>query len=344
MNSLRKLAALVVALALPTVANAQCAEPYTLDVLLGDLGDIEAALRVGDDSTAASGADKMEAGFGCLSEVLPVMIVGRAYRAVAAGKIAGGNVDRGMEWYRTATEMEQAFDYGLEDLPADHPVRQHYADAKIQASGEVVTMEDMAFIDGNHWVDGRSYDVPKARLDRPHVYQLEGGGQVMSWVITGNGYPPDVLTMREAVAVVDDPNEAVVVGKPPKPGKEPKNKPDKVAKDKPGKEKKPKVKPTTTNSDGTVVVQRQRPPEKTPLLIGGTAIIAGAGGVYFAATQARSKFNDAESLEEIEKLQGTTNQLVIVSAATLGVGAGVLTWGVILDGGGTPVPGVNFRF
>lgn len=343
--------ALLTSLIAPSQAFAQCAKPYTLDALLGDLGTVEGALRTGDDAGASVGADKMEAGFACLNEVLPVMIVGRAYRAVAAGKIAGGKVDRGLEWFRTATEMEQAFDYGLEDLPSDHPVRGYYADAKIQASGEVVTMEDMAFIDGNHWVDGRKYKEPKARLDRPHVYQLEGGGQVMSWIITGNGYPPDVLKAASAVADGGGGEEPVVVGKPPKapkdkpekepkPGKEPE---EQVAKnDKPAKEPKQKLQPTS-GSDGTMVVQRQRPPEKTPLIIGGTAVIAGAGGIYFAATRARSAFDEGKSLEEIEKLQSQTNQLVIASAATLGVGAGVLTWGVILDGA-TPLPAVQFRF
>ena len=88
----------------------------------------------------------------------------------------------------------------------------------------------------------------------------------------------------------------------------------------------------------------KRPWEKTPLLIGGGAILAGAGGIYFAATQSRKAFNEGKTLNEIEKLQGTTNQLVIASAATLGVGVGVLTWGVILDGSGSPLPAVNFRF
>lgn len=347
----RTVAALLAPLGLLLASNAQaqCAEPYTLDNLLADLGTIEGALRSGDNATAGGGADKMEAGFACMNEVLPVMIVGRAYRAVGAGKIAAGNTDRGLEWFRTATEVEQSFDYGLEDLPADHPVRMYYSDAKIQASGEVVVMEDMSFIDGNHWVDGREVDVPKGRLDRPHLYQLEGGGNVLSWVITGNGFPPDVLQAGAATDAVADAgtDEPTVVGKPPKQKKDKpeKDKPEKVAKDQPEKEKKGKeLKPTaSTGSDGTVVIKRQRPWEKTPLLIGGGAIIAGAGGLYLAATGSRNAFDNAESLDEIERLQTTTNQLVIISAATLAVGAGTFTWGVILDGG-TPVPSVQIRF
>lgn len=331
---------------------APCAAPYTVDTMLTDLANVEAALRADDSAAASAGANKLEAGFACLSEVIPVMIVGRAYRAVGAGKIAGGDSNRGMEWFRTATEMEQAFDYGLEDIPAGHPVLMYYADAKNQASGEVVLMEEMSFIDGEHWVDGRKYKEPKARLDRPHVYQLVGGGQVMSWIITGNGFPPDVLKAGAPVASGDDAvadaggAEVVGGGKPPKEPKEPKGgkepkEGDDQASDKPAKE--PKQRLDATSSDGTVVVQRQRPAEKTPLLIGGGAILAGAGGIYFAATRNRTAFDNAESLEEIERLQTATNQLVIASAATLGVGTGVLTWGIILDGG-APLPAVGFRF
>lgn len=325
-----------------------CAAPYTVDAMLTDLANIEAALRADDSAAASAGANKLEAGFACLGEVIPVMIVGRAYRAVGAGKIAGGDSNRGMEWFRTATEMEQAFDYGIEDIPAGHPVLMYYADAKNQASGEVVLMEEMSFIDGEHWVDGRKIKEPKARLDRPHVYQLVGGGQVMSWIVTGNGFPPDVLKAGAPTSdAVADAGGAEVVGggKPPKEAKEPKAgkepKPGEVASDKPAKE--PKQRLEATSGDGTVVVQRQRPAEKTPLLIGGGAILAGAGGIYFAATQNRSAFDKAETLEDIERLQTATNQLVIASAATLGVGTGVLTWGIILDGG-APLPAVGFRF
>lgn len=350
---MHRLAALLAPMGLFLASNAhgQCAEPYTLDTLLGDLTVIEDALRSGNDAGAGAGADKMEAGFACMDDVLPVMIVGRAFRAVGAGKIAGGNTDRGVEWFRTATEVEQAFDYGLEDIPEGHPVRMYYSDAKNQSSGEVVVMEDMAFIDGTHWVDGREVDVPKGRLDRPHLYQLQGGGQVMSWVITGNGFPPDVLKAGGGDAVADandGADEPMVVGKPPKqkkekPEKAGSDKPEKVAKDKPEKEPKGKELAPTSSSDGTVVIKRQRPWEKTPLMVGGGAIIAGAGGLYLAATSSRTAFDNAETLEDIERLQTATNQLVIISAATLAVGAGTFTWGVILDGG-TPVPSVQLRF
>jgi hypothetical protein len=93
-----------------------------------------------------------------------------------------------------------------------------------------------------------------------------------------------------------------------------------------------------------MVIQRQRPWEKTPLMIGGGAIMAGAGGIYFASMQSRKAFDNGTSLDEIEKLQTQTNQLVLASAAVLAVGSGTLTWGVILGGSGAPLPALNFRF
>ena len=59
--------------------------------------------------------------------------------------------------------------------------------------------------------------------------------------------------------------------------------------------------------------------------------------------QSNAQFDNGTTLEEITRLQAATNQLVLVSAATFAVGAGTLTWGVILDGG-QPVPAVRVRF
>ena len=339
---------------------APCATPYTLDNVLGELTAIEAHLRAGEDPEAAAASGRLEAGMACMGEVLPVMIVGRTYRAIGAGKVAGGDSDGGVRWFRTATEFEQSFSYGLEDLPEGHAVREVYENTKASASGEVVLMEEMIFADGNHYIDGRKISTPKARLDRPHVYQLEGGGEVYSWVIEGNGFPPDVLKTQIVVAEaeVPEPVKAAKAAKPPKAEKP--EKPPKPAKDKPVKDdavadasdakpekpekvtKAPKVKSTTT-ADGSMVIQRARPKEKTPLMIGGGAIIAGAGGIYFASMQSRRAFDNGTTVAEIEQLQTQTNQLVLASAAVMAVGTGTLTWGVILDGG-APAPAFRFRF
>ncbi len=130
----------------------------------------------------------------------------------------------------------------------------------------------------------------------------------------------------------EDPKKA----KKEKKVKEPKEKPEKEPKA--GKEKKAAV---ATNSDGSL--KRKRPKEKTPLMIAGGVILGAAGGVYYMAGQKRGDFNASNDIDEIDQLQGQINRLVIASGAVAAVGAGTLSWGIILDGQGA-VPTVRVRF
>lgn len=337
---------------------ADCAAPYTTDGLLGDLVTIEEFLRNGDDEAAGTVAKKLEAGLGCLNEVLPPMITGRAYRAVAAGLVASGDEARGGAWFRTAAEIEQAFEYGLEDLPEEHPVRDAFSAAKGNASGDVIAVEGQDLLPtGTHYLDGRKIDEAKARLDRPHLYQHEDGA-VRSWILEGNAFPAEVLVAAVAVAVAE-PEPAAKAPKPPKPPKapkvakvkEPKPPKEKAVEEAPEPEEKPekvartgKAEEPTSSGSGTVVLQRQRPWEKTPLMIGGGLVVAAGGGLYAMALGARGDFEGAGTLDDVEKFAKQANQLVLASAAVLAVGTGTLTWGVILDGGGSPLPALNVRF
>jgi hypothetical protein len=333
-------------LAQPALA-ADCASIYTIDALLDDLVQIEEFLRNGDGDAAGTVGKKLEAGLGCLAEVLPSMIAGRSYRAVAASYIASGDPDTGMPWFLTATEIDQGFDYGLEDLPEEHPVRGIYLTAKTESDGEKVAVDGMGWATGKNYLDGRKIDKPAARLGRPHIYQREDG-DVQTWRIDGNDFPVEVLSAAVAVAAApDSAGGKGKGGKGPKPAKESKvkePKPDKVPKPdkdpKPDKVKKPKP---SQGTGGSVTVTRQRPAEKTPLIIGGGAVIGGAGAVYLMALSSRGKFERASTQNDIATLQTTTNRLVMVSAATLAVGAGTFTWGVILDGS-SPLPAIKFRF
>ncbi len=322
-------------------AAADCPTPYTIDALLADLVEVEAALRTGDDEAARVSALDMRAGLGCLSEVLPRLIVGRAYRAVGAGLFASGNLDGGTEWFITATEVEQSFDYGLEDLPADHPIRVAYADARALADGEEVVIEGSAFAMDSVKVDGRSLDAPRARLNRPHLVQW-GDTEIMSAVIDGNDFPSAVLADAAAVADAGGKPKKEKTAKAPKA-----DKPEKVAKaPREASEKPPK---RTAKSGGeanasTMVATRERPWEKTPLMIGGAAIMGGAAALYYVSFNQRGVFDESNDLDQISDLQGQVNRLVIASAAVFAVGAGTMAWGVILDGSGQPLPAVRVRF
>jgi len=341
-----RISALVaVALGLPLSAQAaDCSTPYGTDKLLADLIAAETALREAKNDEAKTVSTRMAAGLACLDSALPRQLIGRTYRAIGAGMVAGGDAATGAGWFRTATEVDQAYEYGVGELPADSPVRGAYIEAK-GVSAELEVLPDKRFIDGAFKLDGRGIDAPAARPGRPHLLQ-QTDGSVTSWVIEGAAFPEDVLQaiVAEPVAVVDeDPKKA----KKEKKVKEPKEKKEKVAKaPKEKEEKEPKAAKekkaaVATNSDGSL--KRKRPKEKTPLMIAGGVILGAAGGVYYMAGQKRGDFNGSNDIDEIDQLQGQINRLVIASGAVAAVGAGTLTWGIILDGQGA-VPTVRVRF
>ena len=206
-----RLAALLSALlALPVGAahaapasSAECPAPYTLDALLAHLVAVEAGLRGDDPASAHAAATALEAGLPCLAELLPPLVAGRAYRAVGAGwavSDAPDAVDRASAWFRTAAELEPTFDYGLQDLPADHPVRDVYHAARASADVPDVAVEGRAFASpADHFLDGRRLDAPRARPDRPHLLQRQDAA-VTSWLVDGAAFPDDVLAKRVAAA------------------------------------------------------------------------------------------------------------------------------------------------
>jgi hypothetical protein len=409
-------------------AWAGCAAPYTTDALLGDMVGVEGALRSGNNAKAASGAAKLEGGLPCLDQVLPAQVAGRTYRAIGAGYLVGGNAGRGNEWLLTAVEIESNFEYGLEDLPPSHPVRDAWSNAHNAPPSDPVPVAGKTWIAGKAWLDGRaqsSTSPPAARAARPHLLQESDGGAVKGWLVEGNAFPEEALTVpvvaaapvpekgkkppkggpvviatgavpvpmpsveapskapkppktakvepvpepEPAVAEAPEPAPPQVAAAPkpppppkvapaPKPAPEPKPVPAaKVEEPKPEPEPKvaeePKPEPkakephvASTAPGQTVVVERQRPWEKTPLIIGGGVLLGGAGLLYWQAAQHHSAFyNGAEvdTSSEVLAEQSATNTFLLASGALFAVGAGTLTWGVILDGG-SALPSVGWRW
>ena len=343
-------AALAVAdLVAPAAAHAaDCAAPYTLESLLGDMVAAEGHLRGGAADKAKAVAVKMEAGLACMDARLPRPMVARTFRVIGAG-LTGGGDDRGKQWFATAKEVDPSFTYGIEELPADSPIRAAFLGASGDGSKE--GPEGKKFVEGKIMLDGKTIEAPKAIGGRPHLLQRDSGG-VSSWVITGSDFPAELLE--------DDAPEPVIAAVPvtppkkvkkPKEPKEPKVKAEKEPKEpkiakakepKEPKEKKAKP-PKNASSGGTVTATRKRPWEKTPLMIGGGVLMGVGGGIYYLAGQRRADFDASQDLAEVDDLQGQINRLVILSAAVTAVGAGTLTWGVILDGG-VPAPAVQFRW
>ena len=334
----------VVALTMPSLAQAaDCDQPYTTDQLLTDLEAVETAAQTGEPEGSITAADRMERGMGCLDEKLVPMLIGRTYRSIGAGFLVGGDTNSGQRWFRTAVEVDPGFEFGLEEYAVDDPVRTAYDAIRMGPSANPAAVEGMSLIEGKFFLDGRSLTEAAATRGRPHLLQLVGD-DVQSWLIDGNSFPAAVLAGGAAPEAVADAGKPKKVKEPKvKKVKEPKVKKDKTAETDDAVADGPPP-PPPTDSGGTRF-GRQRPPEKTPLIIGGGAIIAGAGVMYGLAIVQRQKFDDVkDSEEDLRKAQLATNRLYLGSLGVLAVGAGTLTWGIVLDGSGSPLPAIRGRF
>lgn len=306
-------------------AFAACAAPYGSDALLEDLSTVESFLRNNDNEAASAAAVQMEGKIGCLNEVLPPMIMGRAYRAIGGGLYVGGNLTRSKDWFATSISIDPTFDYGTEDLPDDHPILLLYSDEKHAGVDDPVQVAGKSFVEGAHFIDGKKSSQPITTPGMPHIYQETVDGTTKTWLIEGVKFPDEVLTGASGAVASTTPTDGKAP-KPPKPGKE------------------PAAATTHTGLAAVTTIQRKRPAEKTPLMIAGSAIMAGAGGVYFMAAQSKAAFEDATTNPEVVRLKGKTDSLVVVSGIVLAVGTGALTWGVIVDDEGTPMPAIHVRF
>ena len=287
---------MVLAVGSPAFAG-DCAAAYTVDALISDLTLTETHLRNSDDSSAAQIGATLGAGLACLDEPLPSQIAARAYRAVGAGLYVGGQIDEAKKWLFTSLEIDAAYAYGLEDLPADHPLRQDFESYKSMLAGELEPVEGKVFIEGKHYLNGRKIVKPAARPGRYHIYQVDAGG-FQTHRIEGNAFPASSLAAA--------PEAVVAKGKTPKGGKAPKEpktkqpKEAKVKEPKPAREKKPKKPKTRTriiNGQEVVIDARERPPEKIPLLIAGGALIAGSGVLAYLAADAKGDMRTVRGLD-----------------------------------------------
>lgn len=366
---------------------AECETPYTIDAFLEDLTVVELALRESNDPGLVESGARLGAGLGCLDERMPALIAARAYRGVGAGLLADGKPELADKWFLTSLEVDPTWDYGTEDIPDGHPLRPHFDALKLIPAVEPTLVEGKEFADGDFYLNGRKITKPKARLGRNHVFQVQTSTLSTS-IIEGNAFPAAVLKDSAVASSGSSDNGKT---KKPKKVKTPKDKSGattdksdgKVAKaPKPPKSKATNRTKTITlpNGETKVVGIQQRPKEKTPLIIGGAAVIAGSGVLYYFASRTASDLKGITSLTspghmaglngsvqptgsfrfctgdeipgdtcfadpntEAENLRERANNLVLASLSMFAVGVGVTTWGVIVEGG-TAMPTVNVRF
>lgn len=274
------------------VVAVACDGATTVQQLVDGLVATETSLRTGATATHNS-ADLLDA-LKCLGEPLPAALAGRAYRAVAAGRLEDGDRAGAMAWLATAAEVDGGFAYGVEDVPAGHPLAVAWRVATGSPSVDPVVVG--AMVPGRHLLDGRRMSRLEARPNRQHIYQTDASGQWVTTAIDGASFP--------AGSVGNGGTTAAVSAQPA----------------------------------GPVAVQRQRPKEKTPLLLTGGLLLAGAGALYGGSFATRSAFDDAMTTADASRLRTTTNGLVLGSAAVLAAGAGTLSWGVLLG----DAPGLRF--
>lgn len=316
-------AVLVAALLVPSHAGAaECSGPYASDQLVLDVQKLESAVVDQDKNDSIASATRIQGNLPCVEQKLPLGFLGRVYRGLAGGFYVGGDTETAESWYRTALELDRTYRYGLEDLPSDHPLRAVYASLVQAAEEDPIATSGKAFGPAGDWfLDGRRVDGPSARPGRPHLLQLETDSQVRTWLLDGEIFPNEILVEGKNVA---------------ENGKKRRRKKDRTKYDV----------DVFEMGQGAVLVDRSRPPEQIPLIAAGGGLLVTSIVLYAGSAVSRSNFNDITDTEDnLRRSQQTTNRLVLAALGTAALGAGSLTYGIVIDDGGNPVGGrIGGRF
>ena len=177
---------------------APCTEVYTIDSLLADMVAVEGSVRSGDDTQAGATATKLEAGLACTDEILPGMILGRAMRGIGAGLTVAGEKDRGAKWFRAALNLESNFEYGLQDLPAEHVVRDVYGDVRQDLEEGTSSTVSKPLREGTTVVvNGRKVSTASVDTKAMHLVQVDGEA-FQSYVVEGDAFPAAALPVAVA--------------------------------------------------------------------------------------------------------------------------------------------------
>lgn len=309
---------LLAALAWAPVVRAECPQPYPGEQLVVDLQALQLALRNLDEGVYADAGKRLEVGIVCLSSAAPPPIFASAYRYIGTYHyLIRKDEAVARRWFRTALEIDPTHTWDATELELEHPLRKLYDDERMAATSAPVPLEGKVVnlpAGSRLIIDGRSLELAGATLDRPHLVQQVGSDRAIrgTFLIEGNAIPAQFLREKDAPVVDDAP-------------------PPKKLKGRRARE----AALLTQPSEGLQVntVQRMRPAEKTPLMIGSALCILGAGGVYAGSHAIRGQFESADTTSELESTRALTNTLVIASGGVLLLGAGVGYWGIILEGG-----------
>jgi hypothetical protein len=290
----------VLFVALAHDAQAECAAPYTAGSLANDLGAMSAGLRGGDrDAFKVAGAS-LSRGLPCVDAPLAPVVLASVYRYVGLQEYFTGDTAKAQGWFRSALELDSSFDWDINELPINDPIRVAF-EAEREAAGvervAVVGGRELAVPDGGRLTaDGRALTEATLTPDRPHLIQwmqISDNSVVQVWIVEGAELP-----------------DALLGG----------------ARDR----------SSTVQSGGSFAVEkieRSRPPLKTPMIILGGVGLAGGIGMYAMSFGAHKQFQKATTTAELEKKRSLTNGLVMGAGGAIAVGSGLTYLGVMLDGG-----------
>ena len=317
------LAGLVLGLLLPARASAECKAAYTSSELVRDLTSSQLALRNMDESLFIEAVKRLEGGVGCVSNPVPPIVFASAYRYIGTSHYLSQDIEGARRWFRTALELDASYQWDASELELDNPMRRVFDEERDAAHTPVVKVDGKILArpaGSTYAIDGRPLVAAEASPNRPHIVQQIATADKSirgTWVIDGAALPEQIL--QDATQAAPTPNDQAKVVKATKPSKAATAATAATA--------------AVAKAAGTVTLQRQRPLEKTPLMVVGAIAIAGAGGIYAASFMTHDQFQNSGTTQELFEYQTLTNALVLTSGGVLLAGLGIGYWGVILDGG-----------
>ena len=332
---------LLLSLIAPAAAG-PCAEDYTSDNFLEDLTSAQTSLRGNDDYAFINSVSGLQGGLDCLSEALPPRVLASAYRLIGAQIVLEGSTADGQKWFRTALELDPTFQWDITEFSqegTDALVRDAWnAERGVSHAQDFVAGKALAIgPDQRLYLDGVEIEEPAASPNRYHLLQLmDSDGLIKSvWVLDGAAYPERLLGAPEEDAVVAvDPVDEGDSKREKKEKKEKEEKEPREKKDRGGKD--------DISGAGVISVERNRPPLQLPLIITGGLAVAAGGGLYALSFGAANEFESASTEDDLYAARSQANTYVGVGAGLVAVGAGLGTWGMLLEG--TPTVGFTWTW
>ncbi|MCB9758670.1 MAG: hypothetical protein H6739_02420 [Alphaproteobacteria bacterium] len=324
--------ALAAALLIPGSAYAECGSSYTVDQLLSDTNTMMQAIRADDKAPLMNSGASLEAGLVCMGEPLPPQMLANVYRMLGVYYARGDEPQQAPLWFRTARELDPTFEWDIREVSqASSTYRLYEAAAPYEGSPTEPVPGKQLSVPANSklLIDGRPLEDASATTERFHLIQQVGADNSVraSWLIEGNALPDRLL--RDQTQSINEQREEADREKAERKEERRRGKDDEVL-------------AGGYTSDEVTLIQRERPPAKTPLIVLGGATLLAAGGVYAASFPARQQFDAATNETDLYAAKTLTNTLVMASGGVLLLGVGVGTWGILLDG--NPTVGVTFTW